>query len=154
MTPPIEVRVEELPLGSTQLAFDAMVELRPHLPSIGDFVTRVDELQRPEGYELVGAFVPAEPSAVAVAGWRVGHNLSIGHYVYVDDLVTATAHRGKGYAGLLMDWLVRKAASLGCDQLHLDSATHRHVAHRFYLTRGMDITAFHFNVNISHEDAD
>jgi GNAT superfamily N-acetyltransferase len=146
--------VREVPEGDTALAYDAMAELRPHVESVEDFVARVDGLQRPEGYELVAAFVPDVPNAVAAAGWRPGHNLSIGHYIYVDDLVAAAAYRGRGYAGLLMDWLVRKATSLGCDQVHLDSATHRHVAHRFYLKRGMDITAFHFNVNISSEDAD
>jgi GNAT superfamily N-acetyltransferase len=147
-------RVEEVLEGSTALAYAAMAELRPHVESVDEFVGRVDGLQRPEGYRLVGAFVPGVDEAVAVAGWRVGHNLALGHYLYVDDLVTAAAHRAKGYAELVMDWLMREAESLGCDHLHLDSNSNRHAAHRFYLKRGMVITSFHFDVNVSRQDAD
>jgi len=34
---------------------------------------------------------------------------------------------------------------LGCGQIHLDSAPHRHAAHRRYLTAGYRISAFHFS---------
>ena len=147
-------QVRELLTGTTALAYDAMVELRPHLESVDEFVARVDELQRPEGYRLVGAFVTDGAPAVAVAGFRFVNNLVSGHVLYVDDLVTAEAHRSKGYAGSLMDWLIREAVVQGCEQLQLDSATHRHAAHRFYLGKRLNITAFHFGVNVSGSDAD
>jgi hypothetical protein len=39
---------------------------------------------------------------------------------------------------------MEEAHRFGCAQVHLDSATHRHDAHRLYLRSGYRITAFHF----------
>ncbi|MEA2505835.1 MAG: hypothetical protein QOH48_453 [Actinomycetota bacterium] len=82
--------------------------------------------------------------AAGVAGFRTGHNLVWGYFIYVDDLVTLPAYRGRGHADALMSWLFREARALGCDHLHLDSGTHRHDAHRFYLKHRLEISSFHF----------
>jgi GNAT superfamily N-acetyltransferase len=84
----------------------------------------------------------------------VSDNLAVGRNLYVDDLVTAEEQRGRGYARRLMSWLVEEARRLGCDHFHLDSATHRHAAHRLYLTAGLDITSFHFGLELSRRSAD
>ncbi len=136
--------IRELLPGKSALAHDAMRELRPHIASKEAFVERVDGTQRAEGYRLVGAFVDGETEAVAVAGFRVQHNLAWGHFLYVDDLVTREAYRGQGHAAALVRWLLDEAERLGCDQFHLDSGVQRHTAHRFYLNQRMDITAYHF----------
>jgi GNAT superfamily N-acetyltransferase len=136
--------VREIRPGETRLAFAAMRELRTDLPSEDEFIRRVDEVQRPEGYRLVGRFEDGEDDAVAVVGFRLGNSLAWGHFLYVDDLITRAAHRSRGHAGALMDWLVGEARRLGCDQLHLDSGTQRHDAHRFYLAHGLLIPGFHF----------
>ncbi|HEY7874434.1 MAG TPA: GNAT family N-acetyltransferase [Actinomycetota bacterium] len=146
--------VREIAAGSTRLAFRAMSELRPHLRDVDEFVQRVDEVQRPQGYRLVGVFVDGLEDAVAVAGFRVLDNLVSGNHVYVDDLVTMTSQRGRGHARHLMQWLIAEARRLGCDQFQLDSAPHRHSAHRLYLTSGMDITSFHFGLKLSRTDVD
>jgi GNAT superfamily N-acetyltransferase len=136
--------VRELGTGETQDAFAAMRELRTDLRSEDEFVRRVDDVQRPEGYRLVGSFEAGEEDAAAVAGFRLGHSLAWGYFLYVDDLVTREAYRSRGHAGALMDWLVDEARRLGCDQLHLDSGSQRHDAHRFYLAQGLLISGFHF----------
>jgi GNAT superfamily N-acetyltransferase len=137
--------VREIERGETRRAFPAMAELRTHLSSEDQFVERVDGIQRPEGYRLVGAFEDAGAAdAVAVAGFRLGNSLAWGRFVYVDDLVTRKDHRSRGHAAALMDWLVAEARRLGCEQLHLDSGSHRHDAHRFYLRHGLHIPGFHF----------
>ena len=138
--------VREILPPDTPLAFEAMRELRPHLTDAGSFAARVDELQRPEGYRLVGAFdADAEPAA-AVAGFRAGHNLAWGHYVYVDDLSTHPEARRRGHARAIVDWLLEEARRLGCDELHLDSGVGdaRADAHRLYLNARMRITSHHF----------
>jgi GNAT superfamily N-acetyltransferase len=137
--------VRELPLGETALAHAALIELRPAFPSQNEFVRRVDEIQRPEGYRLLGSFEDDGDDAAGVAGFRTGHNLVWGYFIYVDDLVTRAAFRGRGHADALMSWLFKEAKELGCDQLHLDSATHRHDAHRFYLKHRLNISSFHFS---------
>ena len=136
--------IRELETGETRLGFAAMRELRTHLESEDEFVRRVDEVQRAQGYRLIGSFEPDVEEAAAVAGFWASNCLSAGFYLYVDDLVTREAHRGRGHAGGLLEWMGDEARRLGCQALRLDSATHRHDAHRFYLKHGMDIVSFHF----------
>ena len=59
-----------------------MQALRPHFADEASFVERVDEVQRAEGYRLVGVFEEA-PHALAVGGFRVGHMLAWGRFLYV-----------------------------------------------------------------------
>jgi GNAT superfamily N-acetyltransferase len=141
----------EIVVGETSLAWPAMRELRPDVASVEELIARVDDQQRAEGYRLLGCFVAGEEEAVAVAGFRVAHNLADGHYLYVDDLVTQEPFRGQGHAGHLMAWMRREALRLGCALLQLDSAVgpERQAAHRFYFANGMRITAYHFEVDLS-----
>ena len=138
--------VREIPSGETASAYLAMKELRTHLADEEDFVRRIDEVQRPEGYRLLGAFDKEEPHAAAVAGFRVGNNLADGHYLYVDDLATRPEFRRRGLGTGLLVWLAREAGRLGCDHLSLDSAVgpQRADAHRLYLNSGLMIPAHHF----------
>ena len=121
-----------------------MRALRTHRDDEAEFVRRVDELQRPEGYRLVGAF--EDGRCVAVAGFRELHTLAWGHVVYVDDLSTHPDGRRRGHARALLEWCAAEARRRGCDQLHLDSGVeaNRLDAHRLYLNTGMRITSYHF----------
>lgn len=134
--------VTELDDDLVELAFPAMKELRPHLTDAAEFVERVRR-QRAEGYRLAGSFDP-DGAVVAVAGFRCGHNLALGRHLYVDDLATVPSARRQGHATALLHWLDDEARRLGCTHIHLDSATHRHDAHRRYLSSGYIIPALHF----------
>ena len=138
--------VREILPPDTGTAFLAMKALRTRLADEDEFVRRVEEVQRPEGYRLVGAFDRGEPAAAAVAGFREGNNLAWGHFLYVDDLATRPEFRRRGLGRGLLVWLAREAATLGCDELHLDSGVQleRADAHRLYLNSGLTITAHHF----------
>ena len=136
----------ELAPEETHLAFAAMRVLRPHVTSVDDFVARVNEAQRPEGYRLVASF--ADENAVAVGGFRRLHTLAWGDLIYIDDLVTLESHRGQGHAHRLLEWIHAEARRLGCDQIHLDSAPHRHPAHRLYLNERFHISSFHFSRDV------
>ena len=140
----------ELTPDETHLAWVPMRELRPHLETSEVFVDRVNTHQRPEGYRLVGSFSADGPAgsdgeAVAATGFRRLHNLAWGDLLYVDDLVTTESHRGRGHAHRLLEWVFAEARRLGCVQVHLDSGTHRHPAHRLYLDEGVHISSFHFS---------
>jgi GNAT superfamily N-acetyltransferase len=108
------------------------------------FVRRVDEVQRPEGYRIVGAF--EDDRCLAVAGFRELNTLAWGHVVYVDDLSTHPEGRRRGLGRALLEWCAEEARRLGAEQLHLDSGVEadRLDAHRLYLNTGMRITSFHF----------
>jgi GNAT superfamily N-acetyltransferase len=138
--------IRELLPPETGLAFEAMNALRPAPADEREFIRRVDEVLRPEGYRLVAAFEEGETNAVAVAGFRSGHSLAWDHYLYVDDLSTKPESKRRGHARALLDWLLNEAQRLGCDQLHLDSGVglDRAAAHRLYLHAGFVIPAHHF----------
>jgi GNAT superfamily N-acetyltransferase len=121
-----------------------MRELRPHWGDPGEFVRRVDEVQRPQGYRLVAAF--EDGRVVAVAGFRVVDSLAWGRALYVDDLSTHPSARRRGHAARLLEWCVQEATRLGCDELHLDSAVgpEREDAHRLYFNQRLRISAYHF----------
>ena len=121
-----------------------MRALRTHYADEAEFVERVDEVQRPQGYRLVGAF--EDDRCVAVAGFRVLHNLAWHDALYVDDLSTLAEARRRGHGTALLDWLAEEGRRLGCDQLHLDSGVgpEREDAHRLYFNTGLRIYAYHF----------
>jgi GNAT superfamily N-acetyltransferase len=133
----------ELAPGETRLAYGPMHQLRPHIASAQEFADQVDGFQRPQGYRLVAAF--AEDVCVAAGGFRRLHTLAWGDLVYIDDLVTLESHRARGHASRLLEWILVEARRLGCAQVHLDSAPHRHPAHRLYLSEGYHISSFHFS---------
>jgi GNAT superfamily N-acetyltransferase len=142
--------VRELLPPDTALAHEAMRALRPRYDDRDAWVQRIDELQRPAGYRLVAAFDDDGGEAVAVAGFREGHNLPWGHFLYVDDLSTLPAARGKGFGEALMRWVFDEAQRLGCEEVHLDSGSfpERWDAHRLYHRVGMNISAHHFQRRI------
>ena len=136
--------IREIVPPDTGKAFLAMKALRTHLADEAEFVRRVDEVQRPEGYRLVGAF--EDDDVVAVAGFRVLNELWGGRYIYLDDLSTLPESRRRGYARALLDWIVEEARRLGCENVQLDSGVglERADAHRLYLNAGFVIASHHF----------
>jgi len=142
--------IQELHAGATNLAYAAMLELRPDVGPESVFVDRVDSVQRLEGYRLVGYFVKDDAQAVAVAGLRVVHLLAWGHTLYCDDLGTRFDHRRHGYACELLDWMIDEAKRLHCEAFPLDSGLgpDRADAHRLYFNKRMRISSFHFQRSV------
>ena len=121
-----------------------MLELRPHLAG-QDFVAVVRRQQK-SGYLL--AYLEDETEVRAVAGYRFMDILACGKILYVDDLVTRAADRSRGYGGRLFDWLVEQARTAKCNEFHLDSGVQRFEAHRFYLSRHMNIVSHHLTLKL------
>lgn len=141
----MQIRILES-LDDIRRCFPVMRELRPHLVMDG-FVQQVLRQRTLHGYVL--AAIEAEGRVTAVAGCRVAEFLAWGKVLYVDDLVTGQAHRGQGYGGALMDWLIEQARTQGCAELHLDSGHQRFDAHRLYLNKKMKITSHHFALKLA-----
>jgi GNAT superfamily N-acetyltransferase len=123
-----------------QICYPVMAQLRPHLVET-QFVETVHRM-RATGFQL--AMRTHEDRVMAVAGFRIIENLYTGRILYVDDLVTDAAARSGGHGAALLRWLAEYARDHRCLALELDSGTHRHGAHKFYLREGMAITDFHF----------
>ena len=125
--------------------FDVMLLLRPHLHR-DDFVRLVRSME-PQGYRL--AYLTADGAVQAVAGYRIIDMLRTGRMLEIDDLVTSTSARSKGYGKQLLNWCYDLARSSGCSVVELDSAVHRADAHRFYFRERMYILGFHFSHSIT-----
>jgi GNAT superfamily N-acetyltransferase len=120
--------------------FEVLRELRPALVR----ERFLEDLQRmaTQGFALAAVW---DPDVRAVAGFRPMEMFSTGPILYVDDLVTASAHRGKKYGAELLAFLNVHAQSLGCQYLELDSGLQRTDAHRFYRREGLEEVALHFS---------
>lgn len=120
--------------------YPVMHELRTEM-SVADFKATY-EAGYPSGYRVAALFDSGE--CRAAAGYHLSYGFLHGRFMYVDDLVTASAHRSKAYGKALNDHLVQLAENEGCSGVQLDSGTHRTDAHRFYFREGYVITSFHF----------
>lgn len=137
----IDIRVAESD-EEIRRSFPVMRQLRTHLEE-DDFIPRIRR-QMAGGYRL--AMLDDDGVVRAVAGYRFMDNLFAGRVLYVDDLVTDSAARSRGYGKGLLDWLVERAREEACHSLELDSGVQRFDAHRFYLTRRMAISSHHFRL--------
>jgi GNAT superfamily N-acetyltransferase len=126
--------------------FPVMAELRTHLKDENDFFQRVKRQRKTADYKLI--FLEVNGQIKSAAGIRISECLAWGKFLYVDDLVTFSSERSKGYGEKLFDRLVSYAVENSCDQFHLDSGVQRFGAHRFYLKKRMDITSHHFALKL------
>ena len=85
------VVIEEMTVPeSIARCYPVLAQLRPHVEADA-FVDRIQHQRATQHYHLVAAIREGTP--VAVAGYRLGLNLAVGHFLYVDDLVADGAHR-------------------------------------------------------------
>jgi GNAT superfamily N-acetyltransferase len=99
-----------------------------------------------EGYTL--AYIEENGKAAAAIGFRYLQFLYNGKHIYIDDLSTLPASRGKGYGGKLLDFVSDKAKEKGYKVVTLDSGYQRFDAHRLYLNKGFTLNCHHFSKNI------
>jgi len=124
--------------------YTAMAELRPHFQP-DEFLLQVKRQMKNAGFQLIYL---KDEEIRAVAGFRISEWLAGGKYLEIEDLVSKTEERSKGYGGQLFDWLVEWARENDCNQVRLVSNVTRFGAHRFYLQKRMNIEAHYFSMNL------
>jgi GNAT superfamily N-acetyltransferase len=124
--------------------YDVMSELRAHIAR-EDFLPRVRRQMETFDYRL--AYL-CDGEVKAVAGVRISEWLHGGKYLEIDDLVSKSGERSKGYGGKLFDWVVAFARSEDCNHVRLLSGVQRFDAHRFYLAKRMNIEAHYFTLKL------
>ena len=125
--------------------YAVMAELRPHIAR-DEFLPRVKRQSEINGFRL--AYLTREGDVKAVAGFRISEWLGGGKYMEIEDLVSKTDERSKGFGGELFDWLVEYAGRENCAQIKLVSHVKRFGAHKFYLQKGMIIEAHYFSMKL------
>ena len=131
----------ELPEADLAESFKVMRELRTHL-SQEQYLERLTEM-RSRGYRLLALKVEGE--IVALAGVTFDLNLYWGRRLFVYDLVTAEAHRSKGYGEKLLSYIHDLARAENCEAVALSSGFAREGAHRFYEREGYERTGYVFH---------
>ena len=138
--------VREILPKETASVFAALSVLRPTLNDINQFVEQVNNVQRAQGYRLLGLFEAGKTNAVAVCGFREKTDLVSGRHIHIDDLITMPQSRRCGYASRLLDKVREIAAEQGIAQIHVDChvGSKRTIAHRVYFQQGFEIQSYHF----------
>ncbi len=121
--------------------FPVISKLRPRLKGVDEWVERALGMAT-DGYRILAAW--EEDQVLAIAGYRVMENLIHDHFLYVDDLVTAEGHRGKGLGAALLTELSAIALDEYCGRLVLDTAATNESARRFYKREGLIDVAIGF----------
>ncbi len=144
---PAEVRIVALSDAAGRIVEPGLVamaetvhrQLRPDLPS--DYAARIAEVCA-NGARLEAAMVGGAVAGLAL--WRIIENTFEGRRLYVDDLVTDEALRGRGVGKALLGWLAETGRRAGCQVLALESGVQRPRAHAFYFREGLTIPSFSF----------
>lgn len=111
-----------------------MAVLRPALGNAEVFLAACRRMAG-EGYRLLAAREGG--AVVALAGYRIQENLVFGRFLYVDDLVTLEAARGRRWGARLIEALRAMAAADACRRLVLDTGLANVRAQRFYFRAGL-----------------
>lgn len=127
-------------------AWPVVAQLRPEFDE-QRFVTQMQRQIASDGCRATVLY-DDEGHPRAFAAWRVMEMLAVGRHVYVDDLITDSTARSRGYGKAMLDWLKAEARRLGCVRLQLDSGTQRQDAHAFYLRERLRIEALHFGIEL------
>ncbi|MBM5584958.1 GNAT family N-acetyltransferase [Burkholderia pseudomallei] len=131
--------------ADVKACFDVMRQLRPQLRSPDDMLSRVVS-QRSQGYCLLAVWDEGKP--VALAGYRRVDNMVHGRFVYVDDLITDKAARGRHHGDRLLSELCLLGRAADCGQLVLDTALANTLAQRFYFRFGLLARGLHFSMDL------
>jgi len=123
-----DIIIRELTTNDLPQAFPVVSQLRAHL-SLDEYINLVKAM-KPDGYLAIGLFENGK--IVSYAGFAKLINLYYGEHIWVYDLVTDEAKRGKGYGKRLLLHIEKYAKDnrLGC--VALSSGIQRGEAHGFY----------------------
>ena len=115
-------------------------ELRPHDPVLAPAVAKARFaalLDQAHAHVLVGE---AEGILVATCMLGVIPNLASGARPFgvIENVVTLSAHRGRGYARAVLEHTLALAWSCGCYKVMLLSGAQRIEAHKLYAAVGFD----------------
>ncbi len=139
MKPQIQTEIRSLDSQlDLQAAFILLKELRPHIDETV-FFDIYAKAHKADHYSLVGLYLSEK--LIAVMGYRYLYDYVHGKHVYVDDLVTATEERSKGYGAQLLKFAENLALRNGCKQLRLCTGIENESGKKFYEKNGWKFRA-------------
>ncbi|MED3396749.1 GNAT family N-acetyltransferase [Bacillus wiedmannii] len=121
--------------------FPVLQQLRTKLSK--EEVSSLFQKMKEENYKLFSLRNEGD-EVVSLAGVAICTNFYNEKHVFVYDLVTAEAHRSKGYGNVLLSYIENWGKENECESITLTSAFPRLDAHRFYEREGYDKVSFSF----------
>ncbi|MBE7095097.1 GNAT family N-acetyltransferase [Bacillus cereus] len=121
--------------------FPVLQQLRTKLSK--EEVSSLFQKMKEENYKLFSLRNEGD-EVVSLAGVAICTNFYNKKHVFVYDLVTAEAHRSKGYGNVLLSYIENWGKENECESIVLTSAFPRLDAHRFYEREGYDKVSFSF----------
>ena len=121
--------------------FPVLQQLRTKL-SRGEAISLFQKMKE-ENYKLF-SLRDEDEEVVSLAGVAICTNFYNEKHVFVYDLVTAEAHRSKGYGKVLLSYVEKWGKEEGRSSIVLTSAFPRTDAHRFYEREGFDKVSYSF----------
>ena len=134
------MQIREMTLKELEPIYDVLGQLRKEL-SYKEFEDLIYDMRHME-YKMIGLLERGE--LITYAGVAVQTNLYHKRHLYVYDLVTDEAHRGKGYAKEMLAYLVDYAKTAMCENIVLSSGFSKERAHKFYEKNGFEKKSFVF----------
>jgi ribosomal protein S18 acetylase RimI-like enzyme len=131
-----------------QQCWEVAFLLRPHL-DINKWPSMIAEMMLHEKYSIAG--IMDNDKFVVFAGYRIMTSLHSGHIIYIDDLCTLEAYRGKGLASQLLRYVRDIAVSNDMDAVVLDTNFNNNTAQKLYLKNGFQLAALHLSCIISKD---
>ena len=125
---------------------DVAFLLRPHLDK-DNWSSMVSEMMQNEKYRIAG--IMDDDKVVAFAGYRSMTSLHSGNIIYIDDLCTLEAYRGKGLASQLLSHVKAIAVSDNKDAVVLDTNFNNNTAQKLYLKSGFQLVALHLACDLT-----
>lgn len=106
------------------------------------YLSSIEEMTN-QGYKLFGMY--DQDRVIAIAGVNQLKNLVYDKYIWVQDLVTDSGHRSKGYGHELLSYIHNWAREREYKVIALSSGVQRSEAHRFYQVQmGYKLTSYVF----------
>ncbi len=128
-----------------QQCWDVAFLLRPHLHK-NDWLSMISEMMQNEKYCM--AAIMDNDKFVAFAGYRVMTSLHSGNIIYIDDLCTLEAYRGRGLASKLLNHVKVVAKANNKDAVVLDTNFNNNTAQKLYLNSGFQLAALHLSIDL------
>lgn len=122
-------------------SFPLLRELRTNL-SFENFQDIYHNAHKTNDYTLVG--LEDEGQLVALMGYRILHDFVHGKHLYIDDLVSSSHLRSKGYGTTLLLEAERLAQLHGCSNLRLCTGIENESGKKFYEKNQWNLRAIVF----------
>ena len=118
--------------------FPVMKELRMNL-SFEDYMDLYEQAHAKDGYEIVA--LQKDQKILAVMGYRILYDYVHGKHLYVDDLVSTTTERSKGFGAQLLNYAEQVDKEQGCKGLRLCTGIENEMGKKFYEKNGWNLRA-------------